>query len=61
MLNIGCDIGKNNLDVYLNGKLKRYRNDKIGILSFIKCCLEAKEVQVILESSGGYEKDLLNL
>ncbi len=59
MINIGCDIGRSNLDVYLNGKLRRYRNDKMGILSFIKCCSEAKEARVILEPSGSYEKALL--
>ena len=59
MINIGCDIGKSNLDVYFKGKLKRYRNDKAGISEFLKDCLVNDESRVILEPSGGYEKDLL--
>jgi transposase len=59
MTNIGCDIGKSNLDVYFKGKLKRYRNDKTGISEFLKDCLVNDESRVILEPSGGYEKDLL--
>ena len=59
MTNIGCDIGKSNLDVYFKGKLKRNRNDKTGISEFLNDCLVNDESRVILEPSGGYEKDLL--
>ena len=59
MINIGCDIGKSNLDVYFNGKLRRYPNNETGISEFVRHCLIADEVRVILEPSGGYEKRLL--
>lgn len=59
MINIGCDIGKSNLDVYFNGELKRYTNDKTGISKFVKNCLAAGEPRVIAEPTGGYEKYLL--
>ena len=36
MDNIGCDIGKSNLDVYFSGKLRRYPNNEIGISEFVK-------------------------
>ena len=59
MINIGCDIGKSNLDVYFNGKSRRYQNNKTGISEFVRHCLEVTESRVILEPSGGYEKHLL--
>lgn len=60
MINIGCDIGKKNLDVYIGGKLRRYQNDKEGIENFVKVCSKKNEEnRVILEPSGGYEKLLL--
>ena len=59
MINIGCDIGKSNLDVYFNGELRRYTNDKTGISKFVKNCLATGEPRVILEPTGGYEKYLL--
>lgn len=60
MINIGCDIGKSNLDVYFNGKAKRYGNNEKGIEEFIKSCAKAGEARVILEPSGGYERRLVS-
>ena len=60
MINIGCDIGKSNLDVYFNGKTKRYGNNEKGIEEFIKSCAKAGETRVILEPSGGYERRLVS-
>ena len=54
MDNIGCDIGKNNLDVYLNGKLRKYPNNKNRNI-FVK------QLQMILETSEEYEKRLLTV
>ncbi len=59
MINVGCDIGKSNLDVYLNGKLRRYLNNKTGISEFVRHCLIVDGARVVLEPSGGYEKRLL--
>ena len=59
MINIGCDIGKSNLGVYFNEKLRRYPNNKMGITEFVKHCLIADGARVILELLGGYEKRLL--
>ena len=59
MLNVGCDIGKNNLDVCFKGKHKRYRNDEKGIAEFIENCTKSEGIRVVLEPSGGYEKRLL--
>ena len=59
MINIGCDIGKSNLDVYFNGKSRRYPNNKTEIREFVKHCLVGDESRVILEPSEGYEKRLL--
>ena len=58
MINIGCDIGKSNLDVYFKGKLKRYRNDKTGISEFLKDCLVNDESRVILEPSEADTKKI---
>ena len=58
MINVGCDIGKSNLDVYFNGKLRRYPNNNKGIIEMVKNCLAA-DSRVILEPSGGYERALL--
>ena len=59
MINIGCDIGKSNLDVYVEGKLRRYKNGKTGIENFVKLCLKNELNRVVLEPTGGYERVLL--
>ena len=60
MLNIGCDIGKHNLDVYIGGKHKKFSNTIEGIDNFVEICAQHTETRVILEPSGGYEKKLVN-
>jgi hypothetical protein len=43
MINIGCDIGKSSLDIFLGGKHKRFGNTPEGIGRFISLCgLKAK-------------------
>ena len=59
MINIGCDIGKNSLDVYVEGKSRRYKNDKTGIENFVKLCLKNEANRVVLEPTGGYERVLV--
>lgn len=58
MENVGCDIGKNNLDVFFKGKHRRYENSLNGIGKFIITCCKDREI-VVLEPSGGYERKLL--
>ena len=60
MLNIGCDIGKHNLDMYIGGKHKKFSNTIEGIDNFVEICAQHTETRVILEPSGGYEKKLVN-
>ena len=50
---------KSNLEVCFYGKIRRYPNNKTGISEFVKRCLDAAKLRVILEPSGGYEKRLL--
>ena len=59
MVNIGCDIGKSNLDVYVEGKSRRYKNDQTGIEDFVNLCLKNEANRVVLEPTGGYERSLL--
>lgn len=59
MENVGCDIGKNNLDVFFEGKHRRYENSINGIGKFIVTCCKDREIRVVLEPSGGYERKLL--
>ena len=54
MTNVGCDIRKSNLKVYLNGNLRKYPNNKNRNI-FVK------QLQVILETSEEYEKRLLTV
>ena len=55
MINVGCDIRKSNLEIYLNRKLRRYPNNETRISEFVK------QLWVILEPSGEYEKRLLTV
>jgi transposase len=56
---IGCDIGKLDFDVFLNNKHHKFTNDAEGIEAFILQCKAYENSQVILEPTGGYERDLL--
>ncbi len=58
MKNIGCDIGKDYLDVFCN-KNRKFKNNPEGIAEFIEFCLKQKDVRVVLEPSGGYERKLV--
>lgn len=55
MENVGCDIGKDNLDVFFKGKHRRCGNSINGAKKFIITCCKDKETRVALEASGGYE------
>lgn len=59
MKNVGCDIGKNNLDVFFEGKHRRYENSTNVIGKFIVTCCKDSRIRIILEPSGGYERRLL--
>ena len=59
MENVGCDIGKNNLDIFFRGKHRRYENSAKGIEEFIVTYCKSEGIRVILEPSGGYERRLL--
>jgi transposase len=59
MISIGCDIGKSKLDVYLGGKHYKYDNGENGIEEFISKCRGAEVFRVVLEPTGGYERNLL--
>ncbi|MDR1289297.1 MAG: transposase [Holosporales bacterium] len=50
-----CDIGKGNLDVFLDGKHCRFGNDTDGIDAFVLRCKSLENPSVILEPTGGYE------
>jgi transposase len=59
MINIGCDIGKSHFDVFWGGKFYKFKNEKDGIRAFIEKCRKAEISRIILESTGGYERNLL--
>ena len=59
MINVECDIGKTSLDVYFEGKSRRYKNDKTGIEDFVKLCLKNESNRVVLEPTRGYERVFL--
>jgi transposase len=59
MITIGCDIGKRNFDVFLGGKHHRFENKKKGIERFIKECRKHEVSRIVLEPTGGYERNLL--
>jgi len=59
MITVGCDIGKNNFDVFLGGKYHKFENKKEGIEKFIKECRKHEISRIILEPTGGYERNLL--
>jgi transposase len=59
MMNIGCDVGKSKLDIFLGGKHGKFENNREGIGKFILLCRAKGEVRVVLEPTGGYERYLL--
>ncbi|GHU12589.1 IS110 family transposase [Alphaproteobacteria bacterium] len=59
MINIGCDIGKSEIDTYINGKHCKFSNDINGIQQLIARCKEQDVARVVLEPTGGYERHLL--
>ncbi|GHT98825.1 hypothetical protein FACS1894126_4660 [Alphaproteobacteria bacterium] len=59
MINIGCDIGKSEIDTYINGKHCKFSNDINGIRQLIARCKKQDVARVVLEPTGGYERHLL--
>jgi transposase len=59
MINIGCDIGKSEIDTYINGRHCKFSNDINGIQQLIAHCKEQEVARVVLEPTGGYERNLL--
>jgi hypothetical protein len=59
MTNVGCDIGKNNLDVFIEGKHSKFENNIDGIWEFILRIKEVDSPRIVLEPPGGYESPLL--
>ncbi len=57
---IGVDIAKSHLDAAMGNEKRRFSNDTIGHRELIKWVKQVKTpVQVICESSGGYERALV--
>lgn len=57
---IGVDIAKSHLDAAMGNEKRRFSNDTIGHRELIKWVKQVKApVQVICESSGGYERALV--
>ncbi|MDR2794355.1 MAG: IS110 family transposase [Holosporaceae bacterium] len=59
MTNIGCDIGKSNLDVFIVGKYSKFENTCDGIEKLILKIKRLDDPRIILEPTGGYERSLL--
>jgi transposase len=57
---LGVDIAKSYLDAAIGGEKRRFSNDTIGHRQLIKWVKQlSAAVQVICESSGGYERGLV--
>jgi transposase len=57
---LGVDIAKSHLDAAIGSEKRRFSNDTIGHRELIKWVRRTKmQVQVICESSGGYERALV--
>jgi hypothetical protein len=57
---MGVDIAKSYLDAALGNEQRRFANERIGHRELIKWVKQLKApVQVICESSGGYERALV--
>jgi transposase len=59
MITVGCDIGKSDLVVFLKGKHSKFKNNSDGIEKFIFQCKQHEISRIILEPTGGYERNLL--
>ncbi|GHU11590.1 IS110 family transposase [Alphaproteobacteria bacterium] len=59
MINIGCDIGKLEIDTHIGGKHYKFSNDIKGIQQLIAHCKEQEVARVVLGPTGGYERCLL--
>jgi transposase len=59
MISVGCDIGKTDLVIFLEGKHYKFKNEKKDIRKFIKECKKHEISRIILEPTGGYERKLL--
>jgi transposase len=59
MITVGCDVGKNDLVVFLDGKHYKFKNEKVGIEKFILQCKNREVSRIVLEPTGGYERKLL--
>ena len=60
LVHIGVDIAKSHLDAAMGNEKRRFSNDTIGHRELIKWVKQVKApVQVICESSGGYERALV--
>ena len=57
---LGVDIAKSYLDAAIGSEKRRFANERIGHRELIKWVKQLKvPVQVICESSGGYERGLI--
>src|SRR5262249_57292808 len=57
---MGVDIAKSYLDAAIGNEKRRFANERVGHLELIKWVKQLKiPVQVICESSGGYERALV--
>src|SRR5262249_41951190 len=57
---LGVDIAKSYLDAAIGNEKRRFANDRVGHRELIKWIKQIKaSVQVICESSGGYERALV--
>jgi transposase len=59
MNSVGCDIGKHDLVVFLGGKHYKFKNKNKEIEEFISQCKNHDISRIVLEPTGGYERNLL--
>ena len=59
---VGIDVSKSNLDVYILSKKSfiQFKNSVAGIKKLIKTVQALSNVLVVMESTGGYEKQAAN-
>jgi transposase len=58
-VHIGVDVAKAELVCDLNGSIKRYPNTSAGISRFLRSAAAIPGAHIICESTGGYEKTLV--
>jgi transposase len=58
---VGIDVAKSHLDVHINstGRDVRWSNDRAGIRKGVKQLMVLQPELIVLESTGGYERDLV--